>query len=135
MPGIYTPCQLVHGFASLLDAVLHHLAPDPLAMPPRTRLLANIAALLSTETPESSLPFPSSSGSKVDQSSAEIRGQANRIGQSLVQWATEDTDDTASPDLVLRSRCEGHLIPENVQLMFGPRCKPYLMQLFNEYMH
>lgn len=134
MPGTYTPRQLVHGFAALLDSVLHHLAPNPSAAPPRTQLLANITTLLSTETRESSLPLPSSS--EVDQTRAEIRGQANRIGQSLVQWATEDTDDTASPDLVLRSRCEGHLLtPENVQLMFGPQSKPHLMQLFNEYMH
>ncbi|KAL4815744.1 hypothetical protein BDW67DRAFT_185466 [Aspergillus spinulosporus] len=136
MPGIYTPRQLVHGFAPLLDTVLHHLAPDSSATPPRTQLLANIAALLSTETRESSLPFPRSSSGEVDRSRAEIRRQANRIGQSLVQWATEVTDDTARPDLVLRSRCEGHLLtPENVQLMFGPRSKPHLMQLFNEYMH
>ncbi|KAL4736082.1 hypothetical protein BDV11DRAFT_207951 [Aspergillus similis] len=137
-PGTYTPRQLVQGFATLLDTVLHHLAPEPSATPPRTQLLANIAALLSTETRESSLPFQSSSSSssEFDQTRAEIRGQADRIGQSLVQWAKEVTDDTASPDLVLRSRCEGHLlIPENVQLMFGPRSKPHLMQLFNEYMH
>ncbi|KAL4985599.1 hypothetical protein BDW68DRAFT_179550 [Aspergillus falconensis] len=136
-PGIYTPRQLVQGFAPLLDTVLHHLAPDPSAKPPRSQLLANIAALLSTETPESSLPFPNNnSNSGTDKSCAEIRKQANHIGQSLVQWAAEFTEDTASPSLVLRSRCEGHLlIPENVQLIFGPRSKPHLMQLFNEYMH
>ncbi|KAL6235284.1 hypothetical protein BDW75DRAFT_230464 [Aspergillus navahoensis] len=136
-PGIYTPRQLIQGFAPLLDTVLYHLAPDPSAKPPRTQLLANIAALLSTQTRESSLPFPNSnSNSETDWSRAEIRDQADRIGQSLVQWATESTEDTASPNLVLRSGCEGHLlIPENVQLMFGPRSKPHLMQLFNEYMH
>ncbi|KAL4757764.1 uncharacterized protein BDW70DRAFT_171044 [Aspergillus foveolatus] len=95
MPGIYTPRQLVHGFAPLFNTVIHH-------------------------TRESSLPFPSSSSSsEVDQTRAEIRGQANHIGQSLVQWATADTDNNESLDL----------------LMFGPRSKPHLMQLFNEYMH
>ncbi|KAL4996696.1 hypothetical protein BDV10DRAFT_186934 [Aspergillus recurvatus] len=136
-PGIYTPRQLVRGFAPLLDTVLYHLAPDSSAKPPRTQILNNIAALLSTETRESTLPFPNSnSNSETDESRAEIRDQANRIGQSLVQWATDSTEDTASPGLVLRSRCEGHLLtPEIEQLIFGPRSKPHLMQLLNEYMH
>ncbi|KAL4899238.1 hypothetical protein BDW74DRAFT_183981 [Aspergillus multicolor] len=135
-PGIYTPRQLVHGFAPLLDTVLYHLKPDTNARNPRSQLLDNIAALLSTETRESSLPFPSEATGTLDRSRAEIRHQAERIGRDLVSWAAEATGDTAAPDLVLRSRCEGHLLtPENADLMFGPRSKPHLMQLFNEYMH
>ncbi|KAL2834642.1 hypothetical protein BJY01DRAFT_259501 [Aspergillus pseudoustus] len=136
-PGIYTPRQLVQGFAPLLDTVLHHLSPDPNPSSnqdqPRTQLLDNIAAILSTDTRESSLPFPSH---VPDASRAEIRDQARRIGQRLVKWATEATDGFFKPDLVLRSRCEGHLLtPPNVDLMFGRRAKPHLMQLYNEYMH
>jgi hypothetical protein len=137
-PGVYTPRQLVQGFAPLLDTVLHHLAPDgdPSSSPekPRIQLLDNIAAILSTDTRESSLPFPEH---VPDNSRREIRDQARRIGKHLVKWATEEESDALpNPDLVLRSRCEGHLLtPENVDLMFGRRSKPHLMQLYNEYMH
>ncbi|CBF84234.1 predicted protein [Aspergillus nidulans FGSC A4] len=61
----------------------HHLAPDPSATPPRTQLLANIAALLFTETRETSLSFPGTS--EVDQKRAEIRGQASLIARDSVQ--------------------------------------------------
>ncbi|KAL2823288.1 hypothetical protein BDW59DRAFT_180748 [Aspergillus cavernicola] len=132
-PGVYTPRQIVQGFAPLLDIVLHHLTPDASAPPARTQLLDNIAAILSTDTRESSLPFPAE---VPDHSRREIRDQARRVGQDLVQWANNTTDDYLKADLVLRSRCEGHLlVPENVDLMFGRRSKPHLMQLFNEYMH
>ncbi|KAL2787243.1 hypothetical protein BJX66DRAFT_346319 [Aspergillus keveii] len=137
-PGVYTPRQLVQGFAPLLDTVLYHLAPDPdpLSSPekPRIQLLDNIAAILSTDTRESSLPFPEH---VPDNSRREIRDQARRIGKHIVKWATEEKNDVFNnPDLVLRSRCEGHLLtPENVDLMFGRRSKPHLMQLYNEYMH
>ncbi|KAL3442468.1 hypothetical protein BJX65DRAFT_298987 [Aspergillus insuetus] len=137
-PGVYTPRQLVQGFAPLLDTVLYHLAPDPdpLSSPekPRIQLLDNIAAILSTDTRESSLPFPEH---VPDNSRREIRDQARRIGKHLVKWAAESKDESVfNPDLVLRSRCEGHLLtPENVDLMFGRRSKPHLMQLYNEYMH
>ncbi|KAL3487804.1 hypothetical protein BJX62DRAFT_253764 [Aspergillus germanicus] len=137
-PGVYTPREIVQGFAPLLDTVLYHLAPDPdpLSSPekPRTQLLDNIAAILSTDTRESSLPFPEH---VPDNSRREIRDQARRIGKHLVKWASEPKDESVFiPDLVLRSRCEGHLLtPENVDLMFGRRSKPHLMQLYNEYMH
>ncbi|KAL3473725.1 hypothetical protein BJX99DRAFT_272138 [Aspergillus californicus] len=132
-PGVYTPRQLVQGFAPLLDTVVHHLAPDSAAPPPRIQLLYNIAAILSTDSRESSLPFPSD---VPDKSRREIRDQARRIGKTLVEWATASTDTYIKADLVLRSRCEGHLLtPDNVELMFGRRSKPHLMQLYNEYMH
>ncbi|KAJ0422944.1 hypothetical protein BJY00DRAFT_62364 [Aspergillus carlsbadensis] len=137
-PGVYTPRQLVQGFAPLLDTVLYHLAPDPdpisSAEKPRAQLLDNIAAILSTDTRESSLPFPDH---VPDTSRREIRDQARRIGKHLVKWATEKAESPFfDPDLVIRSRCEGHLLtPANVDLMFGRRSKPHLMQLYNEYMH
>ncbi|KAL2813873.1 hypothetical protein BJX63DRAFT_431732 [Aspergillus granulosus] len=136
-PGVYTPRQLVQGFAPLLDTVLHHLAPNsnscPSSNPSRAQLLDNIAAILSTDTRESSLPFAEQVS---DTSRQEIRDQARRIGQHLVKWATEVTDTFYRQDLILRSRCEGHLLtPPNVDLMFGRRSKPHLMQLYNEYMH
>ncbi|KAL4862794.1 hypothetical protein BDV12DRAFT_202694 [Aspergillus spectabilis] len=132
-PGVYTPRQIVQGFAPLLDTVLHHLTPEPSARPPRAQLLDNIAAILSTDSRESSLPFPPH---VPDNSRREIRDQARRIGQHLVKWAHDAPDGIISPDLNIRSRCEGHLlIPENVDLLFGRRSKPQLMQLFNEYMH
>jgi hypothetical protein len=137
-PGVYTPRQLVQGFAPLLDTVLYHLAPDPdpLSSPEKLRiqLLDNIAAILSTDTRESSLPFPEH---VPDNSRREIRDQARRIGKHLVKWAAGPKDESVfNPNLVLRSRCEGHLLtPENVDLMFGRRSKPHLMQLYNEYMH
>ncbi|RDW61731.1 uncharacterized protein DSM5745_10403 [Aspergillus mulundensis] len=146
--GIYTPRQIVHGFAPLLNTVLHHLKPDPAAPDPRSQLLNNMSAILATETRESSLPFPRPNGTStsLDRSRAEIRHQAERIGRDLVSWASEDAerkdkdgDFSKAPgavDLALRSRCEGHLLtPENVDLVFGPRSRPALMQLFNEYMH
>ncbi|KAL3464797.1 hypothetical protein BJX64DRAFT_297923 [Aspergillus heterothallicus] len=137
-PGIYTPRQLVQGFAPLLDTVLHHLTPDPnpSSKPndPRTQLLANIAAILATDTRESSLPFAQHIP---DKTRLEIRAQATKIGARLVKWASEPAEPSIiNPDLILRSRCEGHLLtPENVDLMFGRRSKPHLMQLYNEYMH
>lgn len=113
---------------------MHRLRPDPLGQPPaRAALLDNIAANLATDTRESSLPLPPDI---TDIFRREMRNQANRIGQTLVKWAGEYTDGPFDPDLVLRSPCEGHLLlPPNVELMFGRRSQPHLMQLFNEYMH
>ncbi|KKK23904.1 hypothetical protein P175DRAFT_0515426 [Aspergillus ochraceoroseus IBT 24754] len=133
-PGVYTPRQLVRGFAPLLDTVLYHLAPDPSSpRAARDLLLDNLAANLATDTRESSLTFPEQ---VTDKGRREIRDQARRIGKHLVQWANEARDSHFEPDLILRSPCEGHLLlPHNVDLMFGRRSKPHLMQLFNEYMH
>ncbi|KAL5339931.1 hypothetical protein BJX70DRAFT_397173 [Aspergillus crustosus] len=132
-PGVYTPRQLVQGFAPLLDSVLHHLTPDPSARSPRAQLLDNIAVILSTDARESSLPFQAH---VPDNSRREIRDQARRIGQHLVKWAHDTPVTVTSPNLNFRSRCEGHLLTqENVDLLFGRRSKPHLMQLYNEYMH
>ncbi|KAL4914845.1 hypothetical protein BDW62DRAFT_219789 [Aspergillus aurantiobrunneus] len=132
-PGVYTPRQIVQGLAPLLDIIIYHLAPDPSSRPPRVQLLDNVAAILSTDTRESSLPFPDQIP---DHSHREIRDQASRIGLTLVQWAHETPENATAPGLVLRSRCEGHLLlPQNEDLLLGPRSKPHLMQLFNEYLH
>jgi hypothetical protein len=131
--GVYTPRQLVEGFAPLLDTVVFHLGTDPPnSKPARTQLLDNVAANLATDTRESTLRLVE----PLDISRREIKDQANRIGKSLVQWARESSSKSFNPDMSLRSPCEGHLLtPSNVDLMFGGRAAPHLMQLFNEYMH
>lgn len=131
--GVYTPRQLVEGFAPLLDAVVFRLGNDPPnSKPARARLLDNLAANLATDTRESTLRLVE----PLDVSRREIKDQANRIGKSLVQWARGSSSKSFNPDMSLRSPCEGHLLtPSNVDLMFGDRAAPHLMQLFNEYMH
>ncbi|KAJ5156848.1 hypothetical protein N7492_009651 [Penicillium capsulatum] len=131
--GIYTPRQLVEGFSPLLDAVVTRLGPDPPGTSPtRVRLLANVAANLATDTREATLRL----SEPLDISRREIKQQATRIGKSLVQWAHESHAESFDPEMYLRSPCEGHLLlPSNVDLMFGDRSQPHLMQLFNEYMH
>ncbi|GIJ99677.1 hypothetical protein Aspvir_003678 [Aspergillus viridinutans] len=132
--GLYTPRQLVEAFAPLLDTVVFRLGPDPPnARPARAQLLDNLAANLDTNTREATLRFPDT---HLDDSRQEIAEQATRIGRTLVQYARNHTDGPFNSDLYLRSPCEGHLlIPPNVDLMFGQRSQPHLMQLFNEYMH
>ncbi|OQE18236.1 hypothetical protein PENSTE_c018G03625 [Penicillium steckii] len=135
--GVYTPMQLVAGFAPLLNTVVFHLGDDPIGRKlARSRLLDNIAANLATDTRESTLRL----NEPLDISRREIKDQATRIGKTLVKWAreSEKSDDgkLVHVDLHLRSPCEGHLLtPSNVDLMFGDRSQPQLMQLFNEYMH
>ncbi|KAF3388531.1 hypothetical protein F1880_004517 [Penicillium rolfsii] len=131
--GVYTPRQLVEGFAPLLDAVVFHLGPDPPnSKPARTQLLDNLNANLATDSRESTLRLVE----PLDISRREIKDQASRIGKSLVQWARESSIKSFDPDMSLRSPCEGHLLtPSNVDLMFGDRAAPHLMQLFNEYLH
>ncbi|KZF24891.1 hypothetical protein L228DRAFT_265402 [Xylona heveae TC161] len=131
--GVYTPQQLVEGFAPLLDTVVYRLGKDPPdSKPARVRLLDNLAANLATDTREATLRL----SEPLDPSRWEMLEQAKRIGESLVQWARESSAKSFDPDMYLRSPCEGHLlIPPNVDLMFGYRSQPHLMQLFNEYMH
>ncbi|KAJ5454817.1 uncharacterized protein N7458_005773 [Penicillium daleae] len=131
--GVYTPRQLVEGFAPLLDTVVFHLGIDPTgSKPARTRLLDNVAANLATDSRESTLRLVE----PLDISRREMKDQANRIGKTLVQWARESSPNSFDPEMYLRSPCEGHLLlPSNVDLMFGDRAAPHLMQLFNEYMH
>ncbi|KAF4161202.1 hypothetical protein CNMCM6936_003589 [Aspergillus lentulus] len=132
--GLYTPRQLVEGFAPLLDTVVFRLGADPPnARPARAQLLDNLAANLDTNTREATLHFPDIN---LDDSRQEIAEQARRIGRTLVQYARDYTGGPFNPDLYLRSPCEGHLLtPSNVDLMFGRRSQSHLMQLFNEYMH
>lgn len=132
--GLYTPRQLVEGFAPLLDTVVFRLGQDPPnARPSRAQLLDNLANNLNTNTREASLRFPDNG---LDDSRSEIAEQARRIGKTLVQYARSHEGGPFDPDLYLRSPCEGHLlIPPNVDLMFGRRSQSHLMQLFNEYMH
>lgn len=135
--GVYTPMQLVEGFAPLLDTVVFHLGDDPIgSKPARSRLLDNVAANLATDTREATLRL----NEPLDISRREINDQATRIGKTLVQWARGieklNGGKSVHVDLQLRSPCEGHLLtPSNVDLMFGDRSQPQLMQLFNEYMH
>ncbi|EAW09026.1 uncharacterized protein ACLA_077730 [Aspergillus clavatus NRRL 1] len=132
--GLYTPRQLVEGFAPLLDTVVFRLGPDPPnAKPSRAQLLDNLASNLDISTREATLRFPATD---LDDSRREIAEQAKRIGRTLVQYARSHTGGPFNPNLYLRSPCEGHLlIPPNVDLMFGRRSQSHLMQLFNEYMH
>ncbi|CAL5874265.1 uncharacterized protein PFLUO_LOCUS8553 [Penicillium psychrofluorescens] len=131
--GVYTPRQLVESFSPLLDVVVHRLGSDPPnSKPARVRLLDNLAANLATDTREATLRL----AEPLDVSRQEMKDQAARIGKSLVQWARESHTKSFDPSMHLRSPCEGHLlIPSNVDLMFGDRSQPHLMQLFNEYMH
>ncbi|KAJ5606619.1 hypothetical protein N7510_009400 [Penicillium lagena] len=131
--GVYTPRQLVESFAPLLDVVVHQLGSDPPnSKPSRVRLLDNLAANLATDTREATLRL----AEPLDISRKEMKDQAARIGKSLVEWARESQSKSLDPSMYLRSPCEGHLlIPSNVDLMFGDRSQPHLMQLFNEYMH
>ncbi|BCS19524.1 uncharacterized protein APUU_12352S [Aspergillus puulaauensis] len=132
--GLYTPRQLVESFAPLLDTVVFRMGPDPPDVrSSRCQLLDNLAANLDTNTREASMHFPNKD---LDDSRTEIADQARRIGKTLVQYARSHTGAVSNPDLYLRSPCEGHLLTKpNVDLMFGPRSAPHLMQLFNEYMH
>ncbi|KAJ5816320.1 hypothetical protein N7447_008553 [Penicillium robsamsonii] len=132
--GVYTPREVVEGFASLLDTVVHRLGEDaPDKRPARALLLDNVASNLATHTRESTLPFQKD---VPDLSRKEMKEQADRIGKTLVKWAREASTGPFDPELDIRSPCENHLLtPVNVDLMFGHRSRPHLMQLFNEYMH
>lgn len=132
--GVYTPRELIEGFAPLIDTVVYRLGEDaPTTKPARAMLLDNIASNLATDTRESTLPFQNN---VPDLSRREMKEQAERVGKSLVKWAREAPNGPFDPDLNIRSPCENHLlIPPNVELLFGRRSQPHLMQLFNEYMH
>ncbi|KAJ5372689.1 hypothetical protein N7517_004695 [Penicillium concentricum] len=132
--GVYTPRQVVEGFAPLLDTVVYRLGEDvPNTRSARALLLDNVASNLATHTRESTLSFQKD---VPDLSRREMKEQADRIGKALVKWAREASNGPFEPELNIRSPCENHLLtPVNVDLMFGPRSQPHLMQLFNEYMH
>lgn len=132
--GVYTPRELVEGFAPLLDTVVYRLGEDtPNTRPARALLLDNVASNLATNARESTLPFQKD---VPDHSRREIKEQAERIGKVLVQWARDAANGPFDANLNIRSPCENHLLtPVNVDLMFGRRSQPHLMQLFNEYMH
>ncbi|KAJ5731794.1 uncharacterized protein N7483_006302 [Penicillium malachiteum] len=132
--GVYTPRELVEGFAPLLETVFYHLGEDsPNTRPARASLLDNVASNLSTNTRESTLPFQDD---VTDLSRREIKEQAEQIDSTLVNWARDAPNGPFEPNLNLRSPCENHLLtPGNVELMFGKRSQPHLMQLCNEYLH
>ncbi len=132
--GVYTPRQVVEGFAPLLDTVVYRLGDDtPNTKSARASLLDNVLSNLATDTREATLPFQKN---VPDLSRREMKEQADRIGKTLVKWAGEVSNGPFEPELNIRSPCENHLLtPENVELMFGRRSQPHLMQLFNEYMH
>ncbi|KAJ5167596.1 uncharacterized protein N7482_003190 [Penicillium canariense] len=132
--GVYTPRQVVEGLGPLLDTVVYRLSEDaPDTRPARALLLDNIACNLATHTRKSTLPFQKDVR---DLSRREMKEQADRIGKTLVKWAREASNGPFEPELNIRSPCENHLLtPINVELMFGRRSQPHLMQLLNEYMH
>ncbi|KAJ6016339.1 hypothetical protein N7540_010930 [Penicillium herquei] len=132
--GVYTPRELVEGFAPLLETIVYHLGQDsPNTRSAQASLLDNVASNLATNTRESTLPFQDD---VPDLSRREIKEQADRIGLALVNWARDASNGPFEPNLNIRSPCENHLLtPVNVELMFGKRSQPHLMQLFNEYMH
>ena len=99
--GVYTPRELVEGFAPLLETVVHRLGKDaPNSKPARAMLLDNVASNLATDTRESSLPFQKN---VPDLSRLEMKDQAERIGKSLVAWACNASTGPFHPDLDIRS--------------------------------
>lgn len=132
--GLYTPRQIVQACAPLLETVLHHLGRDPEGGPTaRDMLLDNLASNLALNTRESSLQLHATDAARV-----EIAKQAIKIGKTLVEYAREEAANKVAydPAFVIRSPCEGHLLKEKVaQLMFGPRSRSHLMQIYNEYLH
>lgn len=130
--GSYTARQIVEGCAPLLETVLSNLGHDPPNSPTaRQMLLDNLASNLNIGTRESSLHIPMS-----DASRKEMARQAVRIGQQLIQYASEVEDVRFDPQYAIRSPCEGHLLkPPVAGLMFGPRSLEHLMQVYNEYLH
>ena len=131
--GVYTPRQIVEANAPLLEAVLHHLGPNPPGslMTTREMLLDNLASNLALGTRESSITIPTT-----DASRAEMAKQAIKIGKVLVDYARNASDVQYDPGYVVRSPCEGHLLkPEVSHLMFGPRSLRHLMQVYSEYLH
>lgn len=134
--GTYTPRQVVEGCAPLLETVLHNLGQDPPnTVPARKMLLDNLASNLRVDTRESTLQIPHSTA---DGRRRQIAQQAVRIGETIVQYAHEISlsKPKFDPQLTIRSPCEGHLLNAAVAgLMFGPRSRMNLMQVFNEYLH
>ncbi|KAL5364061.1 hypothetical protein BJX96DRAFT_167989 [Aspergillus floccosus] len=118
--GFHTPCQLVEGFAPLLDTVVFRLGPGPPnARPARAQLLNNLVANLDTNTREATLRLPNT---YLVDSRQEIAEQARRIRQTLVY-----------PGLYLRNPCEGYLlIPPNVDFIFRRRSQSHLMVLLRD---
>lgn len=133
-PGLYTPRQIVAGCAPLLEAVLHHLGPEPSnTFSARSMLLENLASNLQLHTRESSFRIDVTT---TDAGRKEIAMQALKIGETLVQYAYDTPEPKFNPDLDIRSPCEGHLLkPQVAELMFGPRSQMHLMQIYNEYLH
>lgn len=130
--GLFTARQLVEGFSPLLDTVVHRLGQDPPnSTPARKMLLDSVLSNLSVDTRETTLPL----AGKNDTSRQEMADQAVKIGRTLVQYAFEATEKL-EPSLDIRSPCENHLLTHSVvELIFGSRSEPHLMQLLNEYMH
>jgi hypothetical protein len=130
--GAYTARHVVEAVAPLLETVLHHLGPNPVGeTPAREMLLDNLSWNLSLGNRGSSLTIPVKNSS-----SAEMAKQANRIGQTLVEYAQNVTDVQYDPKYVIRSPCEGHLWKQSVaELIFGPRSSEHLAQIYNEYLH
>ncbi|PKS07339.1 hypothetical protein jhhlp_005941 [Lomentospora prolificans] len=136
-PGVYSVRQLVARTTPFLDAILAGLGQDSPTTPPlRSVLIDGLAASLSTNGRESTLPL---SRSPHDDARGEIINQADRITKTILKYVHESTSTSstaAADDLHLRSACEGHLwTPAVVSLLLGPRSDAKFMELYNEWLH
>ena len=131
-PGAYTAREIMRFNAPLLETVLHHLGPSPAGEPSaRDILLDNISSNLSLGDSASTLTIPVK-----NPSSAELAQQAEDIGKTLVGYARSMTAVEYDPNYEIRSPCEAHIWKQQAaQLLFGPRSREHLPQLFNEYLH
>ena len=132
--GVYTPRQIIHKLAPLLESVVLRLGPDvPDSVPSRDLLYDNLAANLSTEYPESTMPIPRSIN---DTSRREMANQAEVIGEALVQYVRETKPSMADPLINVHSPCEGHSwTAPVVNLLTSSRSNNQLMELYNEWQH
>jgi len=95
--------------------------------------LDNLSSNLLLNTQELTLHLPNTG---LDPGRLEIVDQTTKIGKTIVQYAREVKHPEFDKCLDIRSPCESHLLNHAVAgLMFGPRSKMHLMQLFNEYLH
>ena len=132
--GVYTPRQVIHKLAPLLESVIVRLGPDvPDSVPSRDLLCDNLSANLSTECPESTMPIPRSIN---DPSRREMANQAEAIGETLVRYVREKKVSMADPLLNVHISCEGHSWTAPVtDLLTSARSSNQLMELYNEWQH
>ncbi len=130
------PRQFADAARSLLLSAASGLGPDRVLL-----LTRGLRSVLSTTGRESSSQFRHAAAGG---SAGELSAQAQRIGDTLSDWADDDLRAALDvhpngrfPDrVILRSRCDGHVwTPEVADLLMGRRGSPEAMQLYNEYLH